>query len=178
MELLNTTIPGLLLFKTKKFKDERGLFTELYNKDNYYPHIQESFLQDNLSISKFGTLRGLHHQLVYPQGKLVSVLKGAVLDVAVDIRKQSPYYGKWMSVLLTEDNNLQFYIPPGFAHGFLTLTDNTLFHYKCTQTYYKDGDRSIRWNDPTLNIDWEFNKYNILEPTLSEKDKNAPMFEV
>jgi dTDP-4-dehydrorhamnose 3,5-epimerase len=177
MITLPTTIPGLVLFETKKFKDERGSFMELYNHNEYVPYIGSKFVQDNFSISKFGTLRGLHYQTEQLQGKLVSVLKGAVLDVAVDVRENSLYYGKWMSVLLTEDNNLQFYIPPGFAHGFLAVSEEVMFHYKCTDYYHKASEKSIRWNDPKINIDWELDKFIIPNPSLSEKDKNAPFLE-
>jgi dTDP-4-dehydrorhamnose 3,5-epimerase len=178
MKTLSTKIPELVLFETRKFKDERGSFMELYNNNEYAPYLGgKKFVQDNFSISKFGTLRGLHYQTEQPQGKLVSVLKGAVLDVAVDIRKESPYYGQWESVLLTEDNNLQFYIPPGFAHGFLAVSEEVMFHYKCTDYYHKASEKSIRWNDPTININWELDKFIIPNPSLSDKDKNAPFLE-
>ena len=130
------------------------------------------FVQDNESKSSKGVLRGLHFQKPpYAQGKLVRVVKGSVMDVAVDLRKDSPTYGKWESVVLSEDNKLQFWIPEGFAHGFVTLEDETVFNYKCTNIYNKESEGSLLWNDPDINIDW-----NIENPILSEKDKVSPLF--
>ncbi len=173
MEIIKTPIEGLLIIKPDVFKDERGYFYEAYNEAKYKEQgIELHFVQDNQSMSKRGVLRGLHFQKPpHAQGKLVRVLAGSVLDVAVDIRKSSPTYGKWHSVILSEENKLQYWIPPGFAHGFLTLEDNTIFSYKCTALYNKKSEGSIRWNDPDLNINWSF-----YEPILSEKDKMAPLF--
>lgn len=130
------------------------------------------FVQDNESKSQKSVLRGLHFQVPpHAQGKLVRVIKGAVNDVAVDLRKHSPFYGKWVSQLLSEENKLMLWIPPGFAHGFVVLEDETIFSYKCTAYYHKASERGLRWNDPQLNINW-----GIQDPLLSEKDKNAPLF--
>lgn len=173
MKVETTHIDGLLIIKPTIFKDGRGYFFESFNKTAYQSAgIREEFVQDNQSFSQKGVLRGLHFQSPpYAQGKLVRVIKGAVLDVVVDIRKQSPTYGNHFSVLLSEENQTQFWIPPGFAHGFHTLEDNTVFFYKCTNFYNKPSEGSIIWNDPDLGIDW-----NIKNPELSEKDKLAGLF--
>lgn len=174
MEIIKTKIPDLLIIKPSVFKDERGYFFESYNKGKFIEQgIDQNFVQDNESKSMKGVLRGLHFQKPpYAQGKLVRVMKGAVLDVAVDLRKKSPTYGQWASIELTEDNKFMYWVPPGFAHGFVTLEDDTVFFYKCTNVYNKESESSIRWNDPTLNIDW-----GIHSPILSGKDKNSPLFE-
>ena len=173
MELVKTTIDGLLIIKPDDFKDERGYFFESYNKERFAKAgLNMDFVQDNESKSDKGVLRGLHFQKPpHAQGKLVRVIKGAVMDVAVDLRKESPTYGKWESVVLTEENKLQFWIPEGFAHGFVALEDNTIFNYKCTNVYNKESEGSILWNDPDININW-----NIDNPILSEKDKISPLF--
>ena len=173
MELVKTTIDGLLIIKPDVFKDERGYFFESYNKERFAKAgLNMDFVQDNESKSDKGVLRGLHFQKPpYAQGKLVRVIKGSVMDVAVDLRKGSPTYGKWESVVLTEENKLQFWIPEGFAHGFVALEDNTIFNYKCTNVYNKESEGSILWNDPDINISW-----NIDNPILSEKDKISPLF--
>ncbi|MGE5382357.1 MAG: dTDP-4-dehydrorhamnose 3,5-epimerase [Omnitrophica WOR_2 bacterium] len=173
MEILNTEIPGLLIIKPDVFTDERGYFFESYNQVKFLQAgIEDTFVQDNESKSMKGVLRGLHFQKdPYAQGKLVRVIRGAVLDVAVDIRSGSPTFGKWASIELTGDNKLMYWIPAGFAHGFVTLEDYTIFTYKCSQVYHKDSEASIRWNDPDLAIQW-----NILDPILSEKDSRAPLF--
>ena len=173
MEIERTSIEGLLIIKPTVFKDPRGYFFESYNKGKYKSQgVDHVFVQDNVSKSSKNVLRGLHFQNPpHAQGKLVSVLRGAVLDVAVDIRRESPSYGKYFSIELSEENNLQFFIPAGFAHGFLTLEDNTLFSYKCTDVYDKESEGSIKWNDPNLNIDW-----NVNNPIVSEKDQLAPSF--
>jgi len=173
MEIISTSIEGLAIIKPKVFKDDRGYFYEAYNEQLYQEFgISHIFVQDNQSRSNRGVLRGLHFQNPpYEQGKLVRVLNGSVLDVAIDIRKNSPTYGKWHSVILSEDNKLQYWIPPGFAHGFLSLEDNTIFSYKCTAYYNKASEGSIRWNDPDLAISWSF-----YDPILSEKDMIAPFF--
>ena len=173
MEIIKTSIEGLLIIKPDVFKDERGYFFETYNKERFAREgLMMNFVQDNESKSSKGVLRGLHFQKPpYAQGKLVRVVKGSVMDVAVDIRKGSPTYGRWESVVLTEDNKLQFWIPEGFAHGFVTLEDDTIFNYKCTNIYNKESEGSILWNDPDINIDW-----NIENPILSEKDKTSPLF--
>jgi dTDP-4-dehydrorhamnose 3,5-epimerase len=173
MELVKTTIDGLLIIRPDVFKDERCYFFESYNKERFAKAgLNMDFVQDNESKSDKGVLRGLHFQKPpYAQGKLVRVIKGAVMDVAVDLRKESPTYGKWESVVLTEENKLQFWIPEGFAHGFVALEDNTIFNYKCTNVYNKESEGSILWNDPEINISW-----NIDNPILSEKDKISPLF--
>lgn len=173
MEIIKTGIAGLLIVKPQVFEDYRGYFFESYNKEKFLSQgIDQNFVQDNESKSMKGVLRGLHFQAPpFAQGKLVRVMKGAVLDVAVDLRKQSPTYGKWASIELTESNKWMYWVPPGFAHGFLTLEDNTVFFYKCTNVYNKMSEGSIRWNDPDLGIDW-----GISQPLLSDKDREAPLF--
>ncbi len=173
MEVIKTSIPDLLIIKPEVFEDQRGYFFESYNRQKFVnAGITYTFVQDNESKSQKGVLRGLHFQNPpYAQGKLVRVMKGAVLDVAVDIRKSSPAYGKWTSVELSEHNKTMVWIPPGFAHGFVTLEDNTVFFYKCTNFYNKSSEGGIRWNDPDLNIDWKIEK-----PVLSGKDQEAPLF--
>lgn len=173
MELIKTSIDGLLIIKPDVFKDDRGYFYESYNKERFAKEgLTMTFVQDNESKSCKGVLRGLHFQKPpFAQGKLVRVIKGSVMDVAVDLRKDSLTYGKWESVVLTEDNKLQFWIPEGFAHGFVALEDNTIFNYKCTNVYNKESEGSILWNDPDININW-----NIDNPILSEKDKISPLF--
>ncbi len=173
MEIIKTGIPDLLIIKPGVFEDNRGYFFESYNKEDFLKYgIDQNFIQDNESKSVKGVLRGLHFQKPpFAQGKLVRVIKGAVLDVAVDLRKSSPTYGQWNSIKLSESNKLMYWIPPGFAHGFLTLENDTIFFYKCTNIYNKESEGSIRWDDPDLNIDW-----GVKNPILSEKDKNAPFF--
>ena len=167
MEVLETHIKDLLIIKPKVFEDTRGYFFESYNEDVFQRSgVNASFIQDNQSLSNAGVLRGLHFQAPpFAQGKLVRVITGAVLDVAVDIRKNSPTYGQNVTIELNEENKTMFYIPPGFAHGFLTLRDNTIFSYKCTNLYNKASEGTVLWNDKDINIDW-----NIEKPILSEKD--------
>ena len=173
MEIIKTSIEGLLIIKPDVFRDERGYFFESYNKERFAKEgLTMNFVQDNESKSSKGVLRGLHFQKPpFAQGKLVRVVKGAVMDVAVDLRKDSPTYGKWESVILSEENKLQFWIPEGFAHGFVTLENDTIFNYKCTNIYNKESEGSLLWNDPDINIDWK-----IDDPILSEKDKISPFF--
>ncbi|MBK9291057.1 MAG: dTDP-4-dehydrorhamnose 3,5-epimerase [Bacteroidetes bacterium] len=173
MEIIETGIPDLLIVKPVVFEDHRGYFFESYNKEKFLQKgIDQNFVQDNESKSAKNVLRGLHFQKPpFAQGKLVRVMKGAVLDVAVDIRKKSPTYGKWASIVLSESNKWMYWIPPGFAHGFVTLEDDTVFFYKCTNVYNKASEGSIRWNDPDLNIDW-----GVTDPLLSDKDREAPLF--
>ena len=171
MEIIKTIIPEVCIIKPKVFEDQRGYFFESFNKQVFKKNnLPTEFVQDNQSKSNKGVLRGLHLQLPpYAQGKLVRVIKGAVLDVAVDVRKNSATYGKYVAQELTESNKLMMWIPEGFAHGFLTLEDNTIFQYKCTNVYNKDAERAIRWNDSDININW-----NIENPILSEKDIISP----
>lgn len=174
MEIVPTEIPDVLIIKPQVFTDERGYFFESYNREKFIAAgIDVNFVQDNESKSMEGVLRGLHFQKPpFAQGKLVRVMRGAVLDVAVDLRAGSPWYGKWAAIELTEHNKWMYWIPPGFAHGFLTLEDNTVFFYKCTNVYNKESEGSVRWNDPELNINWG----SGIQPVLSGKDQVAPMF--
>ncbi len=173
MDFIPTNIEGLLIIKPRVFEDPRGYFFESYNKNVFHENgISVLFDQDNESRSQKNVLRGLHFQSPpYEQGKLVRVLQGSVLDVAVDIRKDSSTYGKWNAVLLSSENKLMYWMPPGFAHGFLSLEDGTIFSYKCTNVYDKESEGSVLWNDPDLAIEW-----GIKEPLLSDKDQEAPLF--
>ncbi len=173
MEIIKTFIPDLFVVNPLVFRDERGYFFESYNHEKFKAAgIPGEFVQDNESKSQKNVLRGLHFQKPpFAQGKLVRVIKGAVLDVAVDLRVGSPTYGKWELVEISESNKLIYWIPPGFAHGFLTLEDETIFSYKCTNVYNKESEGSIAWDDTDLNINW-----NVLNPILSEKDRNSPKF--
>ncbi|MCF8309175.1 MAG: dTDP-4-dehydrorhamnose 3,5-epimerase [Bacteroidales bacterium] len=173
MEVVKTNIPDVLIIKPKVFEDDRGYFFESYNKEKFLQHgLDQNFVQDNESKSVKNVVRGLHFQKPpFAQGKLVRVMSGSVLDVAVDIRRNSPTYGHWTSVVLTEGNKWMYWVPPGFAHGFATLEDDTVFFYKCTNVYNKGSEGSIRWNDPDLGIDWKLDN-----PILSEKDKQASLF--
>ncbi|EPH3180644.1 dTDP-4-dehydrorhamnose 3,5-epimerase [Citrobacter braakii] len=175
MNIINTAIPEIVIFEPKLYGDERGFFFESYNQKIFDEVVGQhvTFVQDNHSKSSKNVLRGLHYQLApYDQGKLVRCIAGSVLDVAVDIRKESQNYGKWVSVLLSSENKRQLWIPEGFAHGFLSLEDNTEFLYKTTNFYNPESERAYIWNDPTLNIDWR-----ITNPIVSEKDKLAPLFD-
>ncbi len=173
MKIEKTPIDGLLIITPTVFGDERGHFFESFRKDSLNTYgVTEDFVQDNQSLSGKGILRGLHFQKnPHAQGKLVRVLQGAVLDVAVDIRPNSLTYGQHFSLVLSDINKTMFYIPPGFAHGFLTLEDNTIFAYKCTNYYHKESEGCVLWNSPLLEINW-----GIDSPILSEKDKIATDF--
>ena len=173
MKLIKTQLDGLLIIDPDVFLDDRGYFFESYNWEKFLNlGLDLRFVQDNESKSGIGVLRGLHFQVPpFQQGKLVRVVKGAVLDVAVDLRKNSPTYGRWEGVELSEQNKRMYWIPPGFAHGFLTLEDDTIFFYKCTAVYNKESERSLAWNDPVLDIRWGIN-----DPVLSERDKQSPLF--
>ena len=171
---IDTGIEGLMVIEPTVFGDNRGFFMESYSKRDFQElGIDLDFVQDNHSKSKKGVLRGLHFQTKFTQGKLVRVTAGAVLDVAVDLRKNSPTFGKYFAVELTEENKKMFYIPPGFAHGFLTLEDNTEFQYKCTDYYAPEYDSGVLWNDEEIGIQWNFEKYGLNQENilLSEKDK-------
>jgi len=170
VNVIQSKLSGCKIIEPEVHGDERGFFLETYQAERYRAlvGITESFVQDNHSRSSKGILRGLHFQRTKPQGKLVRVVSGAVFDVAVDIRLNSPTFGCWESVVLSEDNKTQFWVPPGFAHGFLVLTDSADFEYKCTDFYDSTDEVSLLWNDPDLGISWPNNK-----PFLSEKDKNA-----
>ncbi|MGZ3864838.1 MAG: dTDP-4-dehydrorhamnose 3,5-epimerase [Bacteroidia bacterium] len=167
-----TFIEGLLVIKPRVFEDERGYFFESFNEKLLEEAgLKAKFVQDNQSLSQKNVLRGMHFQAPpYAQGKLVRVIKGSALDVVVDIRKASPTYGKTFSIELNEQNKTMLWVPEGFAHGFCTLQDNTIFYYKCTNYYNKASEGSIAWNDPDLNIAW-----NVTDPLLSEKDKSGIM---
>ena len=172
MEVIQTPISGVLLLKPQIWGDERGYFVETWQKERYEAAgIDLPFVQDNSSKSTYGILRGLHYQGHRPQGKLVRVSLGTVFDVAVDIRPDSPTFGRWYGVELTEENQWQLWISPGLAHGFVVTSAVAHFHYKCTDFYSPHDEGSIRWNDPTLGIAWP-----ISNPVLSEKDSLAPLF--
>ena len=168
MDIEKLTIPGLCVITPRVYEDPRGYFFESYSKKSFIEAgITDDFVQSNQSLSQKGVLRGLHFQIPpFAQSKLVRVIQGSVLDVAVDIRKNSPTFGQHYSIVLSEQNKKMLYVPVGFAHGFLTLEDNTVFSYKCVNFYNKDAEQGIFWNDETLNIDWSINA-----PVLSEKDK-------
>ena len=172
MKVIKTNIDGLLIIKPDVFGDDRGYFFETYSKRKYAEYgIEEDFVQDNISKSLKGTIRGLHYQVGdKAQGKLCHVIKGKVLDVAVDIRFDSPTFGQYFSIELTGEDKTQLWIPPGFAHGFSVLSDEVLFVYKCTNYYSKPDERAILYNDPQLNIDWK-----VENPIVSEKDLKAKL---
>ena len=166
-----TKIAGLKVITPQVFGDERGYFMETYNYNDYKEAgIPEVFVQDNQSASKKGVLRGLHFQINYPQDKLVRVVKGEVFDVAVDLREGSETFGQWHGVVLSEENKKQFFIPKGFAHGFVVLSDYAEFCYKCTDFYHPNDEGGLLWNDPEIGIEWPIPV--DMELTLSDKDKN------
>lgn len=170
MKILSNTLNGVLLLKPAVFEDDRGFFMETYKKNRYQEiGISIIFVQDNLSYSKKGTLRGLHYQSPNAQAKLIQVLKGEVFDVAVDIRRDSATFGQWTGHILSEENKNQLYIPKGFAHGFCVLSDFAIFHYKCSDFYAPESERGLLWSDPDIDITWPIKK-----PVLSEKDKTFP----
>lgn len=173
MEIYKTKFEGLMVIQPKVFEDDRGHFFEWFREDILKSHgIDLKFVQDNEAKSQKAVLRGLHFQNPpFAQGKLVRVICGSVLDVAVDIRKNSATYGEWFAREISGKNKTMIWIPPGFAHGYLTLEDETIFQYKCTGYYNKDSEGSIRWDDPELKIDWD-----IANPFVSNKDKQAPLF--
>jgi len=171
-------IKGVCILKPRIFEDNRGFFYESWNQETFNITVgkEVEFLQDNHSFSNIGVLRGLHYQMEPKlQGKLVRCTSGSVFDVVVDIRKSSPTFGEWASIVLSKANKLMIWIPNGFAHGFLSLEDESEIMYKATNNYSKKHERSIRWNDNYLKIEWPLNKINFLEPVLSEKDSKAPL---
>jgi len=175
MKIINTAIPDVKILGPKVFGDDRGFFMETWNAQLFSElGIHHGFVQDNHSRSVKNTLRGLHYQIEKLQGKLVRVTRGEVFDVAVDLRKDSPTFGKWVGEYLSEHNNRMLWVPPGFAHGFLVTSDSADFQYKCTDFYAPEHERSIAWNDPELAIDWPLDETQI--PLLSTKDKAAPVF--
>lgn len=173
MITIATAIPDLLIIESKVFGDDRGFFYESYNRRQFTELTgrEVDFVQDNHSKSVKGVLRGLHYQIQHPQAKLVRVVQGEVFDVAVDIRKNSPTFGKWVGEILSAQNKKQLWIPAGFAHGFVTLSDTAEFLYKTTDYWYPEHEHSLLWNDPALGIDWRLTN----EPALSAKDKLAKL---
>lgn len=172
MNVIKTELEGVVIIEPKVFKDERGYFFESFNQKEFNEKVQHiEFVQDNESLSSHNVLRGLHWQIgEFAQSKLVRVAKGSVYDVAVDIRVGSPTFGKYVVVGLSEFNHRQLFIPRGFAHGFITIKDDTIFQYKCDNFYNKESECAIRWNDPDINIDWE-SYVNLNQIILSDKDK-------
>lgn len=171
MKLLTCELEGLQIIQPAVFGDHRGFFMETWNQRRYREAgLDAAFVQDNISFSGRGILRGLHFQNPNPQGKLLQVLQGEVFDVAVDIRRHSPTFGKCHTVVLSGENKQQFYVPPGFAHGFVVLSETALFYYKCTQFYSPKNEHAIRWDDPAIGIPWP-----LSDPVLSERDAKAPL---
>lgn len=176
MKIISLAIPDVKLIEPDVFGDNRGFFMETYRADQFKEAgIPTNFVQDNMSSSKKGVLRGLHFQKnPYSQGKLVRVVRGEVFDVAVDLRKGSPYFGKWVGDLLSEENKKSLYVPQGFAHGFCVVSDEAVFHYKCTEFYHPEAEGGLRYDDPTVNVEWP----KIDVPFLtSPKDEKAPFLE-
>ena len=173
MKVISTSIPDVLIIEPKVFGDSRGFFFESFNQKNFSQEtgLDVKFVQDNHSRSAKGVLRGLHYQIRQPQGKLVRVVRGAVFDVSVDIRKSSPTFGRWIGVELSEDNYRQLWVPPGFAHGFYVLSESADFLYKTTDYYIPDFERSVLWNDRDIGISWPIG--TGAQPTISTKDTNA-----
>lgn len=170
MRVIETSLAGCKVIEPNMFGDARGFFFETWNADRFAEAgLERGFVQSNVSSSSRGVLRGLHYQWPRPQGKLISVLQGEVYDVAVDIRRGSPTFGRWEAVVLSAENKRQFWIPEGFAHGFAVLSETALFNYLCTDVYVKEADAGIRWNDADIAVDWP-----IGAPMLSAKDESAP----
>ena len=175
MKVIDTALPGVLILEPRVFGDARGFFMESYNRRVFAEVTGQDveFVQDNHSRSDKGVLRGLHYQLRQPQGKLVRVVRGAVFDVAVDIRRESPRFGGWVGVELSADNQRQLWVPPGFAHGFLVLSESAEFLYKTTDYYAPEHERSILWSDGDIGIDWPLAAHGLEQPLLSAKDAQA-----
>jgi dTDP-4-dehydrorhamnose 3,5-epimerase len=170
MDVQETPIPGVIVIEPRVFGDQRGLFMETYQDRRYRAAgLPVAFVQDNLSRSRRGALRGLHFQIQHPQGKLLQVFRGEIFDVAVDLRRDSPSFGKWFGVTLSEENHRQLYVPPGIAHGFYVSSDAADVFYKCTDYYFPEHERTLLWSDPDVGIQWPLEG----EPILSEKDKNG-----
>ncbi len=173
MKVIELELPGLLLLETDRFGDNRGWFSETWQQDRYAAvGLPGTYVQDNVASSSKGVLRGLHAQEPYPQGKLVQVYRGRVFDVVVDLRVGSPAFGRWQGIILDGEKSQQFYVPPGFAHGYYVLSEEALFGYKCTDLYHPETQFSVRWNDPEIGIEWPLDG----APVLSEKDENARLF--
>jgi dTDP-4-dehydrorhamnose 3,5-epimerase len=174
MNLIKTSLPGVLLIEPKVFGDARGFFLESWNRQTFADlGLELDFVQDNHSRSSKGVLRGLHYQLNEPQGKLVRVVSGTVFDVAVDLRKSSPHFGQWVGHELSAENQRMMWVPPGFGHGFLVLSDTADFLYKTTAYYAPQWDRGVRWDDPAIGVQWPFSG----APTLSAKDQVLPLLQ-
>ena len=169
MEFLEADISGIYLIKPDTFRDQRGFFMEMFNQEKYEVELPYRFVQDNMSSSQRGVVRGLHYQLKQPQGKLVFVLTGEIFDVAVDIRRGSPTFGQWVGYNLSEKNRHQLFVPPGFAHGFMVLSETAQVYYKCTDLYCHGDEYGLLWNDPELAINWP-----ETEVILSSKDADLP----
>ena len=173
MKFEQTSLPGVIQITPRVLTDERGYFMETWQSERFSAFgIEAEFVQDNFSQSKQGTLRGLHYQIEKPQGKLVRVVRGEVFDVAVDLRKSSEDFGRWVGKLLSAENKRQMWVPPGFGHGYLVLSDVAEFEYKCTNYYAPEFERAIRWDDPDIAIEWPLGSGEL--PILSEKDASAP----
>ena len=179
MNVIRTAIPEVVLIEPKVFGDARGFFFESFNQKafNDATGTNHQFVQDNHSRSAQGVLRGLHYQIQQPQGKLVRVVRGAVIDVAVDIRKSSPTFGQWVAEELSEDNHRQLWVPPGFAHGFVVLSEMAEFLYKTTDYYAPQYEASLKWDDSELGVAWPLAAHGITEPLVSDKDKAAHAFD-
>ena len=172
MEINSTSIPDVKIIVPKVFGDDRGFFMETWNQNDFAEHnLPTEFVQDNHSRSEQGVLRGLHYQTKKTQGKLVRVTQGEVFDVAVDMRRDSPHFGEWVGIVLSEENKKMFWVPPGFAHGFYVMSDIADFQYKCTDFYAPEFEQSLLWNDPDLAIEWPL--VDGKPPSLSDKDKNG-----
>jgi dTDP-4-dehydrorhamnose 3,5-epimerase len=173
MKVIQTRLPGCIVIEPRVFEDARGSFHESWNRDAFAAHgLPTAFVQGNVSTSLRGVLRGLHYQWPNPQGKLVSVSEGEVYDVAVDVRRESPDFGRWVGAILSAKNRRQMWIPEGYAHGFVTLSERATFSYLCTAVYDRECDRGVRWNDARIAIDWP-----VTEPLLSDKDAGAPFLD-
>jgi dTDP-4-dehydrorhamnose 3,5-epimerase len=171
MNVTGCELPGLLVIEPKVFGDARGFFMETWNRQRYAEAgLDVTFVQDNISVSRRGALRGLHFQNPNSQGKLVSVLQGEVFDVALDLRVSSPTFGRWHGLMLSSENKRQFFVPAGFAHGFLVTSETAMFHYKCTALYSPKDELTIRWDDSDIGIKWP-----VSEPTLSDKDRRGSL---
>jgi dTDP-4-dehydrorhamnose 3,5-epimerase len=171
MNIIPTSLPEVVVVEPKVFGDARGFFMETFNRDRYgAAGLPSAFVQDNVSCSARGVLRGLHYQEPHPQGKLLFVLQGAIFDVAVDIRRGSPSFGRWVGVTLSSENKRQLYVPPGFAHGFRVTSDTALVIYKCTEVYRPEAEHGVRWDDPQIGVEWPAG-----QPLLSDKDRRAPL---
>lgn len=169
-------IKGLYVVEPRVFGDERGYFVETYHQEDFLAGgIKENFVQHNQSMSRKNVLRGLHFQTKHPQGKLVRALKGEIFDVAVDLRGSSPTYGQWYGITLSDENKKMLYVPPGFAHGYLVLSEEAVFSYLCTDFYHPEEEGGLMWNDPSIGVEWPMEKG--VQPILSEKDKIYPSFE-